>query len=155
MFSALFSFLGGSVFRMIWGELSSYLNKRQDHDHEIERMRLEYSHEAEAHQRMLESLRLQNELGVKTIEAQREADVDVSEAGAFAEAMKHAFKKTGIAVVDVWNGCIRPAAATIALALWVVKLYAQAGVMDEWDKELTAGVLGFFIADRSLTRRGK
>lgn len=155
MLSAILSFLGGSVFRAVWGELVSYFNKRQDHTHELERMRMEHAHEAEAHGRVMESLRLQNELGIKVIEAQREAAVDVSEAGAFAEAMKHAFKKTGIALVDTWNGCIRPAAASIVLVLWCVKLWAQDGKMDEWDKELSAGVLGFFIADRSLTRRGK
>ena len=41
MFSALFSFLGGSVFRMIWGEVSSFIEKRQEHAQEIERMRLQ------------------------------------------------------------------------------------------------------------------
>ena len=32
MFSALFSFLGGSVFRMIWGEISSFIEKKQEHN---------------------------------------------------------------------------------------------------------------------------
>lgn len=31
MFSALFSFLGGSVFRMIWGEVANFVQKKQDH----------------------------------------------------------------------------------------------------------------------------
>ena len=41
MISALLSFFGGTAFRMIWGELSAWLNKRQDHQHEIERLRLQ------------------------------------------------------------------------------------------------------------------
>lgn len=35
MFSALFSFLGGSVFRMVWGEASAFINKREDHKQEL------------------------------------------------------------------------------------------------------------------------
>ena len=31
MFTALFSFLGGSAFRMIWGEVTAFVSKRQDH----------------------------------------------------------------------------------------------------------------------------
>ena len=30
MFGAIFSFLGGSAFRAIWGEVSNWLNKRQE-----------------------------------------------------------------------------------------------------------------------------
>ena len=40
MISALVSFLGGSVFRMLWGEISAWLTKAQDHKHEIERGRV-------------------------------------------------------------------------------------------------------------------
>lgn len=155
MFTGLLSFLGGSAFRMVWGELSSWMNKRQDHEHEIERMKLEGDLADRAHQRQQDIIRLQAELGVKQIEVQRDADVSREEAQAFSFAMKDAFKKTGIAVVDIWNGIIRPQFAQIALVLWVYKVWNQKGVMDSFDMELAAGVLGFFIADRTLARRGK
>ena len=45
--SALISFLGGSAFRMVWGEVSSYFNKRQDHQHEMERMKAQENTEKE------------------------------------------------------------------------------------------------------------
>ena len=57
--------------------------------------------------------------------------------------------------MDIWNGVIRPAAATLALVLWVGKLAAQGWKMDEWDITLAGTVLGFFFADRSLGKRGK
>lgn len=152
MLEALFSFLGGSVFRMIWGELSTWHTKKQDHQFEMERMKLQTELEDKAHQRMQESLRLQNELGIKMVEAQAQAHMDQSDADAFAEAMKSAFKPTGITWVDAWNGTIRPAAATIVLALWCLKLYPQNFVMDEWDKSLAGVVLGFFFANRALGR---
>lgn len=155
MFEALFSFLGGSVFRMIWGEVSAWYSKRQDHQFEIERMNLQAQLEDRAHDRMQASLRLQSELGIKTIEAQAEAAALTADAEAFANAMKDAFKPTGVYWVDVWNGIIRPASATIALGLWVLKLNTQNWVMQEWDITLAGAVLGFFFANRELSKRGK
>lgn len=155
MIEALFSFLGGSVFRMIWGEVSAWYNKRQDHAFELERLRLQTEIDDRAHQRNQEALRLQSELGIKTIEAKMEADVATAEADAFVKAMENAFKPTGWAFVDIWNGIIRPTAATIALTLWVMKLYSQNWMMQEWDITLAGTVLGFFFADRSLGKRGK
>jgi hypothetical protein len=152
MLEALLSFLGGSVFRMIWGELSTWHTKKQDHQFELERMKLQTELEDRAHQRTQESLRLQSELGIKTIEAQAQSHVDQAEADAFTEAMKNAFKPTGITFVDAWNGIIRPAAATIVLVLWCLKLYVQGFVMQEWDLSLAGVVLGFFFANRALGR---
>lgn len=155
MLEALFSFLGGSVFRMIWGEVSAWANKKQDHAHELERLRLQNELDDRAHQRTQDALRLQNELGIQMVAAKAEADVATAEAAAFAKVMDSAFKPTGWAVVDIWNGIIRPSAATIALALWVLKLNHQGWKMDEWDVTLAGTVLGFFFADRSLGKRNK
>jgi hypothetical protein len=155
MIEALFSFLGGSVFRMVWGEVSAWYNKKQDHAFEIERLRLQGDLDAAQHIRTQEMLRLQNELGIQMVEAKAEADIGVEEAEAFTKAMQNAFKPTGWAFVDIWNGIIRPAAATIALALWILKLNSQNWLMQEWDITLAGTVLGFFFADRSLGKRGK
>lgn len=155
MIEALFSFLGGSVFRMIWGEASAWMNKRQDHAFEIERMRLQNDLDDKAHQRNQETLRLQNELGIQMVEAKGQADVATTEAEAFNALIQNAFKPTGYAFVDVWNGIIRPSAATIALVLWCLKLSNQGWKMDDWDVTLAGTVLGFFFADRSLGKRGK
>jgi hypothetical protein len=155
MIEALFSFLGGSVFRMVWGEVSAWYNKKQDHAFEIERLRLQGDLDAAQHIRTQEMLRLQNELGIQMVDAKAEADIGVEEAEAFTKAMQNAFKPTGWAFVDIWNGIIRPAAATIALALWILKLNSQNWLMQEWDITLAGTVLGFFFADRSLGKRGK
>jgi hypothetical protein len=56
--SALVSFLGGSIFRTIWGELSVWITARQDHAHEIERMRLQGDLDAAAHARNLDAIRV-------------------------------------------------------------------------------------------------
>lgn len=155
MIEALLSFLGGSVFRMIWGEVSAFVNKKQDHQYEIERLRLQAEHDAAQHARTLEMLATQTKLNLQVVAAKAEADVATTEAAAFARAMDSAFKPTGYAVVDVWNGVIRPAAATIALMLWCLKLNSQNWRMEDWDVALAGMVLGFFFADRSLGKRGK
>jgi hypothetical protein len=153
--SALLTFLGGSVFRMLWGEISSFINKKQDNAHELEMLRLQSELDDAAHKRTLEQLNLQAELGVRTIEVQKDADVARAEADAFSVAMSNAFKPTGFVLVDVWNGIIRPSAATIVLVLWSAKLAGQGFVMDGWDKEISGVVLGFFFADRTLGKRWK
>jgi hypothetical protein len=155
MLSALISFLGGSAFRMIWGEISSWLDKKQEHTQEIERIRVQDEVDANAHSRNLETLKLQSDLGVKQVDVQRNADVERSEAEAFKDAMSTAFKPTGIMWVDMWNQIVRPSYATIGLVLWTMKLYVQGFKMDEFDLELFAVIVGFFFADRSLRRNAK
>ena len=73
MMSALLSFLGGSAFRMIWGEVSTWLTKKQDHRHEMEMMQLQADLDARRHAMQLDAIREQAKAGVQVIEAQREA----------------------------------------------------------------------------------
>ena len=155
MFSALFSFLGGSVFRMIWGEVAAFMNKKQDHQHETELLRLQSDIDDATHKRTVEQLTLQTTLGIKTIEAQQVLATEQGAADAFTEAMKNAFKPTGILWVDAWNGIIRPLAATMVLVLWALKLGQQGFAMQDYDMEISGVVLGFFFADRGLAKRGK
>jgi hypothetical protein len=153
--SALLSFLGGSAFRMIWGEVAAWLNKSLDHAHEMERLGLQRELDADNHKRTMAALQQQADLRLSVVHAEQEAAVGVEEAKAFSNAMLEAFKPTGVVWVDGWNGSIRPAAATVVLLLWVWKLATAGGVMDAWDMELAGAVLGFFFADRSLGKRGK
>jgi len=155
MISALVSFLGGSVFRMIWGEASAYLNKRQDHRHETEMLKVQAELDQAKHGRDLEQMRLANELGVKMVEVQKDAAIAAGELDAFSKAIEAAARPTGIKWVDAWNGAIRPSYATVALALWLVKVAAQGFKMDAFDAELLAVISGFYFADRSLGKRGK
>lgn len=155
MISALFSFLGGSIFRMIWGEASAYLNKRQDHAHEVEMLKVQKELDDARQVRDLEQMRLANELGLKTITVQKDAEMAQAEVDAFSRAIEAAAKPTGIKWVDAWNGAIRPSYASVALGLWLVKVAAQGFKMDAFDAELLAVVAGFYFADRSLGKRGK
>lgn len=155
IFSAILSFLGGGAFRMIWGEISAAWTKRQDHAHEIERMRLQAEIDAAQHARNLDAIRVQAELGVQTIRVQGEADVARGEAQAWLESVREGMKPTGITLVDAWNASIRPAAATLCLWLWFRALYVQQWAMQGRDWDLVCAILGWFFADRTLGKRGK
>lgn len=153
--SAILTFLGGGAFRAIWGELSAYMTKRQEHKLEIERLRVQGELDAAQHQRQMASIQLQHQMGVETIRVQSEAATEASAAAAFQEAIARAAQPTGIAWVDAWNGCIRPAFATAALFLWVLCLHQQGWRPNEWDLSLIGAVAGFYFADRTLRKRGK
>lgn len=153
--SALFSFLGGSVFRMIWGEVSDFFKKRQEHAQEMERLKMQAELEAGRHERDMARLKLQADLNVREVQVMGDLAIQKTEAEAFVEAVKTAMKPSGIKWVDAWNMSIRPAAATIALSLWVFALAKAGWITGDWDRELVAVILGFYFADRSLAKRGK
>jgi len=155
MISALFSFLGGTAFRMIWGEISSWLTARQEHAHELARITLQEKVDAAAHLRNLESIRLQSELGVKTIQVQAEADLAKIKNAAWAGLVNSTTKVTGIRFLDIWNGAIRPWLATVAMAFILFEIMKNGWVLSDWDRELFGAILGIYVADRSLSKRGK
>lgn len=152
--SALLSFLGGSAFRMLWGEVSAWLSKQQDHAHEVERMRLQGDLDAAQHARNLEAQRLQAELGVKVIEAQSVSDIGRIEAEGWLEAVRATGKPVGVWWADAWNAVIRPGGATWALVMLTLEAFALAHV-SEATAQVCFAFLGLFAADRALGKRGK
>lgn len=154
MITALLSFLGGNVFRMIFGEVVSYLNKKQDHAQEIERMKLQGDLEAAQADRQLAGIKLQADLGVKTIQVQSEAALSQIEADGWLEAVKATGRAVGIAFVDAWNASIRPGVATWAVVM-ISLHYANLLVLDENGWSIAGAALGIYLADRSLFKRGK
>lgn len=155
MFTALFSFLGGSAFRMIFGEISAWMTRKQDHQQEIERLQLQAELDAAQHGRNLESIRVQAELGVKTIEVQAEAALSQIETDAWAKLVESTTKTTGIKWLDAWNGSIRPALATLAMLVVIGQIVVNGFALSDWDRELVAAILGIYLADRQLSKRGK
>jgi len=155
MFAALLSFLGGSVFRMLFGEISSWLNKKQDHAHEMDRMRLQSELENMQHMRNQEALKLQSELGIKLVQVQSEAVVGQIEADGWLEAVKGTTKTVGIWFIDAWNGIIRPFVATWAVIMVTLHFASTGWVLDENGWSLCGAALGIYLADRSLFKRGK
>lgn len=152
--SSVLSFLGGSAFRMLWGEVSNWLTKQQDHKHELERMRLQADLDAAQHARNLESIKVQADLGVKTIAVQAEADIGRIEAEGWLSAVQATGKSIGVAWADAWNSAIRPGGATWALAMLTFDAFAIAQVQEN-TAQVCFAFLGLFVADRTLGKRGK
>lgn len=152
--SALLSFLGGSVFRMIWGEVSHWMTAKIEHKQELERMQQQEQMAAAQHARNQEAIRVQAELGIKTIQVQAEADLSRIDVGAWAQAVADVGKQTGIRWLDAWNGSIRPAVATWAIVMMTV---AELGIYAMSDNAwaVASAALGIYLADRTLFKRGK
>jgi hypothetical protein len=153
--SALLSFFGGTAFRMIWGEISAYYSRKQEQAMEIERMKVQGELDAAQHARNMESQRLQADLGVKIIQVQAEADTTRLEVGAWAEAVAAVGRKTGVYWIDAWNGAIRPMLATVAMVMIVSEICKLGFNMSDWHRDLFSAILGIYVADRSLGKRGK
>lgn len=155
MFSALVSFLGGSAFRMIWGEVSAYFTKRQDQKNEMARMELQGKLDAEAHARNLASIKLQADLGVKTIQVQGDVEISKIDTAAWAQAVGDVGKATGIKFLDIWNGSVRPALATLAGVMLIMESIKNGWGPTEHVLIVCDAILGIYVADRSLGKRGK
>ena len=155
MIAALIAFLGGSFIRMLMGEVASWWTKRQDHNQEMERMRLQNELDASQHARNQDAIRLQAELGVKTIHVQAEAHTSNVETDAWLEAVKGTTKTIGVWWVDAWNGVIRPFIATWSIIVITIHIANTGWVLDVNGWSLCSAALGVYLADRQLFKRGK
>jgi hypothetical protein len=155
MITSLIAFLGGSVFRMIWGEFSSFLTKKQDNAHELSLMTLQSTLDTASHARNLESMKAQAELGIQIIREQASATGSVIETTAWLEAVKGTTQSIGIKFIDAWNGIIRPLVATWAIILISIYYYQMNFILDENGWGICGAALGIYLADRTLFKRGK
>jgi hypothetical protein len=155
MFTALLSFLGGNVFRMLFGEVVSYFNKKQDHGFEVERMRLQGDLDSAQHGRNMESIKLQADMGIKTVQVQAEAAIGQIEAEGWLAAVKGTTQAIGIWFIDAWNGAIRPFVATWAVLMLTLHFASKGWVLDDNGWSICGAALGIYLADRALFKRGK
>lgn len=156
MLTGLLSFLGGSAFRMLWGEISQWWTRRQDHKFELERLRLQESLDAAQHARNLEAMKFQAEQGIKVIEVAARAEVSKEEAAAWHDVVKATTTVTGIWLVDLWNAVIRPAGATWAIAMLSANEFGWlTHPLSEETRAVCYAFIGLFVADRTLGKRGK
>jgi len=150
------SFLGGAAFRMVWGEVSAYFTKRQEHKFELERLNLMGRLDADKHGRDMESIRIQADMQVKVIEVAAQGEVDKISASAWAEAVKATTTSTGSWVIDSWNAAIRPLGATWAIAMLSANEFGWlSSPVSATTAEVLFAFLGLFVADRTLGKRGK
>lgn len=154
MITSIISFLGGSVFRMLWGEISHWLTAKQEHAFEIERIKVQAGIDADQHARNMEAIRVQADLGVKTIAVQAEANISEIEAQGWLSAVNATSKPSGIAWIDGWNQIIRPFVATWSVV--IITLGELAAItLSESTLAICSAALGIYLAERNLMKRGK
>jgi hypothetical protein len=152
---ALLSFLGGNVFRMLFGEISAWITKLQDHKQEMERLKFQAEQDDKQHERQMAMITLQHQQGVEVVRVQGEIDLTKLDALAFQTGVELTGKTTGIKWVDAWNASIRAALATEMMCLITLYYYQAGWKLDANGWELAGAALGIFVADRTLYRRGK
>lgn len=159
--SSLFSFLGGTVFRLVFGEVMAFFNKRIDHAHELAMLDKQLAADERRAQLQQAAAKQQAELGIQVIAAQREAAADALDGEAFLFGVKATAIQTGVKIIDGWNAAIRPGVATWAIVMlsleafgWLTML-GGAKELSDGTREVISAALGLFLADRSLARRGK
>lgn len=153
--SAILSFLGGTAFRTLFGEIAAFISKHQEHKHEMERLKYQSQYDADKHLRDIQMVEKQAAAGAKIIEVQRDADLDRISADAWREVVKATTIQTGIKLVDAWNAGIRPAGATIAIVMMIVEIGMVGWIIPDTTRDVFYAFLGLFVADRSLAKRGK
>lgn len=147
--SALISFLGGTAFRWLFGELMGILNKEQDHRHEQDMIRLNLEAEREKSALRTAEVRAAAQAGVTVVEAQAEAAHTAVLDQAWLSAVQGIDKPSGVAWVDGWNKAIRPALASISILLIVGNAVAPSTVVLQGVVlEVVTAVLGLFIGGR-------
>ena len=153
--SALISFLGGSAFRAVWGELSAAWTKHQDHKHELALMEVQAKLDAQRHAQQQDAIKLQAELGIKVIEVRAEAHASAAEDDAWLDAVKSINRPTGHKWLDIARMSVQPLLGYIAIIIWVAALNEQGWKVTDWDKELVSAIFGMYLANRQLNARGK
>lgn len=146
----MLSFLGGTAFRWLLGELLGFFKARDEHKAEIERMRLQHELDADRHKWQQEAIAAQAAQGIKVIEAQASAAGEAAADAAFLAAVQGVGRAGDRADwIGAWNASIRPALATVGMALLAGNALAPSMVvLSPLLLELICAVLGVFVGER-------
>lgn len=155
MFSGMLSFLGGTAFRWILGELFGFLKARDEHKAELERTRLQIELERERAILQRQAAQQAADLGVKIIEAKSEADTEAAAALAHLRAIEGVNKASERTDwIGGFNAIIRPELAQVAILLLVADaIWPDAITLTPLMLELFCAVLGVFVGER-IRQRG-
>lgn len=154
MLSSIASFLGGTAFRWLVGELLGWIKARDERAAELAMLRLQHDLDRERHQWQQDAIAAQAAAGVRVIEAQSRATRDAAADIAFGAAVY------GVTTaqqrsdwIGAWNAAIRPALASMAILLIAAQAVApSAVVLSPLVMDLICAVLGVFVGERIRTR---
>lgn len=147
--AGIFSFLGGTAFRWLFGELIGFFKAKQEHAQEIERMRLSHDQDNDRHKWQQEAIAAQAAAGVKVIEAQAEASAHAMADQMLLTTMETMGKPSGIQWIDGFNALIRPELAQVSIILLVASaIWPKDIVLTGIVGEVVCAALGLFLGGR-------
>lgn len=145
----LLSFLGGTAFRWLFGEIFGFIKAKQEHAQELERMRLSLDQEAQRHKWQQEAIAAQAAAGVKVIEAQTEASARAMSDQMLLTTMQTMGTPSGIKWIDGFNALIRPELAQVSIILLVGNaIWPQHVILTGLVGEVVCAALGLFLGGR-------
>lgn len=150
----ILSFLGGTAFRWLFGEILGFVKAREEHKLELARMQLEHTQARDRHQWQQEAIAAAAAAGIKLVEAQSVA----AAAKAADDALLLAIKGVNDASmrtdwIGQWNASIRPGLATVGIFLLIGQALAPTHViLSALVTELICAVLGVFVGERIRAR---
>ena len=152
----LISFLGGTAFRWLVGELLGWLKARDERAAELAMLRLQHDLDRERHQWQQDAISAQAAAGVRVIEAQSQALAGAAADAAFVGAVQGVTAATQRSDwIGAWNASIRPALASVAILLIAAQAVAPGAVLlSPLVLELICAVLGVFVGERIRARGG-
>ena len=151
----ILSFLGGTAFRWLFGEIIGFVKEREERKREIELLALQHAQEKDRHQWQQEAIKAQADAGVRVIEARRVADESAAADDAFLKAIEGVNRASDRADwIGAWNAAVRPFLATVGILLLVANAIAPSVVvLSALVMEVICAVLGVFVGER-IRHRG-
>lgn len=165
----LLSFLGGTAFRWLFGEIIGFFKARQEHAQELERMRLEHEQARDRQQWQREAVQAAAQAGIRLVEAQSEAArgaaadaaflAAVQSVGAVSEEAGTVSERPGFVgwlagLAVALNAFIRPELAQVSILLIAGSaIWPQHVVLTGLVGEVVCGALGLFVGER-IRQRG-
>lgn len=146
--SASTAFLGGTAFRLFLTFIMDRYQAAQEHRFELERMKSQDLVDQKIHDRNLQAIRVQKELGVVEIPIQRVHEFEIVNHEDFRAAHKETRTPSGFKIVDITNQAIRPLLAILCMGVWLAKIAVGNWSLSPWDLELIAATLGVFVGSR-------
>jgi hypothetical protein len=150
MFGGLISFLGGTAFRWLLGEVLGFVKARDEHRAEMARMALQHEQDRDRAQWQREAMAAAAAEGLRIVEAQSVASASRAADDAFLaaiEGVNEAGKRTDW--IGAWNACIRPLLASVAIVLLVGQAVAPSVfILSALTLDLICAVLGVFVGER-------
>lgn len=150
MFGGLISFIGGTAFRWILGEVFGFLRARDEHKAEMARMQMQMQMEQQRAQLQRDSIQQAHTLGLQIIEAQSAAAAEAMAGQTLLAAVQganEAGKRSDW--IGAFNALIRPQLAQVAIIMLVLQAFFPGVVtLTPVMVDLFCAVLGVFVGER-------